>query len=180
MYGDSFCIIAETDTKSSEQLTFCNINDNCGHQSNQDDSGTSIINPQPFTVDEQDVTPPSSPTNEIAPEIASNVNTPLPQNSTSFEEHQQFIDRIEAQMSSLKNHMKCKLSTMSSKIDSLSELRYTKINNLNDQQKILETLRENIKLLQMELQTKNDIIKNLLDTQSAVVESLSHSKDQQN
>ena len=67
---------------------------------------------------------------------------------------------------------------MSSKIDSLSEFVNTKINNLNDQQKILETLRENIKLLQMELQTKNDIIKNLLDTQSAVVESLSHLKDQ--
>ena len=32
----------------------------------------------------------------------------------------------------------------------------------------------------MELQTKNDIIKNLLDTQSAVVDSLSHLKDQQN
>ena len=32
----------------------------------------------------------------------------------------------------------------------------------------------------MELQAKDDIIKNLLDTQSAVVESLSHSKDQQN
>ena len=69
---------------------------------------------------------------------------------------------------------------MSSKIDSLLEFVNTKVNNLNDQQKILETLRENIKLLQMELQTKNDIIKNLLDTQSAVVESLSHSKDQQN
>ena len=78
------------------------------------------------------------------------------------------------------HRMKCELSTMSSKIDSLSEFVNTKINNLNDQQKIFETLRENIKLLQMELQTKNDIIKNLLDTQSAVVESLSHSKDQQN
>ena len=52
VYGHSFRIIAETDTKNSEQLTFCNINDNCDHQSNQDDSGTSIINPQPFTVDE--------------------------------------------------------------------------------------------------------------------------------
>ena len=71
-------------------------------------------------------------------------------------------------MSALKSHMKCELSTMSSKIDSLSEFVNTKINNLNDQQKIFETLRENIKLLQMELQTKNDIIKNLLDTQSAV------------
>ena len=68
---------------------------------------------------------------------------------------------------------------MSSKIDSLSEFVNTKINS-NDQQKILETLRKNNKLLQMELQTKDDIIKNLLDTQFAVVESLSHSKDQQN
>ena len=32
----------------------------------------------------------------------------------------------------------------------------------------------------MELQTKNDIIKSLLDTQSMVVESLSHLKDQNN
>ena len=71
-------------------------------------------------------------------------------------------------MSALKSHMKCELSTMSSKTDSLSEFVNTKINNLNDQQKILETLRENIKLLQEELQTKNDIIKNFLDTQSAV------------
>ena len=69
---------------------------------------------------------------------------------------------------------------MSSKIDSLLEFVNTKVNNLNDQQKILETLRENIKLLQMELKAKSDIIKNLLHTQSAVVEPLSHSKDQQN
>ena len=180
-YGDSFRIIAETDTKNSEQLTFCNINDNCDHQSNQDDSGTSIINPQPFTVDEQDVTPPPSPTNEIAPEITSNVNTPLAQNKSniSFEEHQQFIYRIEAQMSVLKNHMKRELSTMSNKLDLLSEFVNTKINNLNDQQKILETLRENIKFLQMKQQTKNDIIKNLLDIKN-LFESLSHSKDRQN
>ena len=57
---------------------------------------------------------------------------------------------------------------MGSKIDSLLEFVNTKVNNLNDQQKILETLRENIKLLQVELQTKSDIIKNLLDAQSAV------------
>ena len=76
--------------------------------------------------------------------------------------------------------MKRELSTMCSKIDSLSKFVNTKINNLNDQQKTLETLRENDKLLQTELRTKNNTIKNFLDTQSAVVESLSHSKDQQN
>ena len=61
--------------------------------------------------------------------------------------------------------MKFEFSAMSSEIDSLSKFVNTKINNSNDQQKILETLRENNKLLQMELQTKNDIIKKLLDTQ---------------
>ena len=85
---------------------------------------------------------------------------------------------IEAQMSVSKSHMKCELSMMSSKIDSMSEFVDTKINNLNDQKKIIETLRENIKFLEMELQTKNDIIKNLLDAQSTVVESLAHLKDQ--
>ena len=124
-----------SDTKNSEQLTFCNINDNCDHQSNQHDPGTNTINTQPCTVDEQDVTPLPSPTNEIAPAITSNGNTPSPQNKSniSFEEHQQFINRIEAQMSALKNHMKCELSTMSSKIDSMLEYVDTKIKNLNDQ-----------------------------------------------
>ena len=150
-YGDSFRIIAERDIKSSEQLRFCNINDNCDHQSSQDDSGTSIINPQPFIVDEQDVTPLPSPTSKIEPGITSNVNTPLPQNKSniSFEEHQQFLYRIEAHMSGLKSHMKCELSTMSNKKDSLLGFVNSKINNLNDQQKIPETLRENIKLLQI-------------------------------
>ena len=37
-------------------------------------------------------------------------------------------------------------------------------------------LQDNIKFLQIELKTKNEIIKNLLDTQSAIVESLSLAK----
>ena len=41
-------------------------------------------------------------------------------------------------------------------------------------------LKQNIKFLQMELQIKKDFIKNLLKTQSAVVQSLSHLKDQNN
>ena len=69
---------------------------------------------------------------------------------------------------------------MISKIDSLSEFVDTKINNWNNQQKILETLWENIEFLQMELQIKNNIINSSLETQSVVVESLLHLKDQNN
>ena len=54
----------------------------------------------------------------------------------SSEENQQFINRIGAQM--LKSHMNCELSTMSSKIHSLSEFVDGKFNSLNDQQKFLK------------------------------------------
>ena len=110
------------------QQSRLSFGENCYHQSYQDDSGTSTINSQL-----------PSPKNEIAPEITSNVNTPLQQNkrNISFEERQQFIYRIEPQMSGLKSHMKCEISKMSSKIDLLSDFVNTKINNLNDQQKVL-------------------------------------------
>ena len=136
-------LVAETDTKNSKELTFCD------YQPSQHNPGTKSINPQPLTVDEQGVTPLPSPTNKITPTITSNVNTPPPQKkrNISFEEHQQFINRIKAQMSPLKSHMKCELSTVSSKKHSLSEFVDTKNNNLNNQEKILETLRENIKFL---------------------------------
>ena len=56
----------------------------------------------------------------------------------SSEENQQFINRIGAKMSALNSHMNCELSTMSSKIHSLSEFVDGKFNSLNDQQKFLK------------------------------------------
>ena len=53
-----------------------------------------------------------------------------------------------------------------------------KVNVLSDQFKNSEMLQDNIKFLQMEQITKNEIINNLLDTQSATVESLSLVKQQ--
>ena len=67
---------------------------------------------------------------------------------------------------------------MNSRIDLLSEVIENKVNALSDQCKNIEVLHDNIKFLQMELKTKNEIIKNLLDTQSAIVESLSLAKQQ--
>ena len=67
---------------------------------------------------------------------------------------------------------------MNSRIDLLSEVIENKVNVLSDQCKNIEVLQDNIKFLQMELKTKNEIIKNLLDMQSAIVESLSLAKQQ--
>ena len=67
---------------------------------------------------------------------------------------------------------------MNSRLDLLSEVIENKVNVLSDQCKNIEVLQDNIKFLQMELKTKNEIINNLLDTQSAIVESLSLAKQQ--
>ena len=67
---------------------------------------------------------------------------------------------------------------MNSRIDLLSEVIENKINVLSDQYKNIEVLQDNIKFLQMELKTKNEIIKNLLDMQIAIIESLSLAKQQ--
>ena len=78
----------------------------------------------------------------------------------------------------MKSHLKCEVSTMNGRIDLLSEVIENKINVLSDQCKNIEVLQDNIKFLQMELKTKNEIIKNLLDMQIAIIESLSLAKQQ--
>ena len=108
------------------------------------------------------------------------VHTPLPSNKKDHFQHdqQQIINRLEAQISALNSHLKCEVSTMNSRLDLLSEMMENKINVLSDQCKNIEMLQDNIKFLQIELKKKNEIINNLLDTQSAIVESLSLAKHQ--
>ena len=67
---------------------------------------------------------------------------------------------------------------MYSRIDLLSEVIENKVNVLSDQCKNFEVLQDNIKFLKMEMKTKNEIINNLLDTQFAIVESMSLAKQQ--
>ena len=69
---------------------------------------------------------------------------------------------------------------MNIRTDLLSEVIENKVNVLSDQCKNIEVLQDNIKFLQMELKTKNEIINNLLDTQSGIAESLSLAKQQNN
>ena len=78
----------------------------------------------------------------------------------------------------MKSHLKWEVSTMNSRIDLLSKVIENKFNVLSRQYTNFEMLRNNIKLLRIELKTKNQIINNLLDTQSAIVKSLSLAKQQ--
>ena len=67
---------------------------------------------------------------------------------------------------------------MNSRIDLLSEVIGNKVNVLIHQYKNFKVLQDNIRFLQMKLKIKNEIVNNLLDTQSAIVESLSLAKHQ--
>ena len=76
----------------------------------------------------------------------------------------------------MESNLKCKVSTIKSRIDLLSVVTENKFNMLSDQCKFFEMLQGDIKFLQMELKTKNEIISDLLDTQSAIIQSLSLAK----
>ena len=94
----------------------------------------------------------------INPDLPKLVTDPLPSNKNDHFQHnqQRIINRFEVKISALKSHLKCKVSTMNYKIDLLSELIENKVNVLSDQSN--EMLEDDIKFLQMELKTKNEII----------------------
>ena len=181
-YGDTFNEITSPD----------NI-DKVDKNDNQSDPVINI-NTQPFTYrNENDITqeispmrepvinvdvhnPLAQPIREMEPVTNPDLHTPSQSNKKDHFQHDQ--QQIIPQISALKSHLKCEVSTMNSRIDLLSEVIENKINVLSDQCKNIEVLWHNIKFLQMELKTKNEIIKNLLDMQSAIVESLSLAKQQ--
>ena len=196
-YGDSFRLITGKEKDTLDEITSPDNIDKIDKNDNQSDPGIKI-NTQPFTYrNENDITqeispirepvinldvhnPLAQPTREAEPVANLDLHTPLPSNEKDHFQHdqQQIINRLEVQISALKSHLKCEISTMNSRIDLLSEVIENKVNALSDQCKNIEVLQDNLKFLQMELKTKNEIIKNLLDTQSAIVESLSLAKQQ--
>ena len=194
-YGNSFRLITDKEKDTLDEITSPDNIDNIDKNDNQSDIGINI-NTQPFTYrNEKDITqeispirepvinldvhnPLAQPIRETEPVRNPDLHTPLPSNKKDHFQHykQQIINRLEAQISALKSHLKCEVSTMNSRIDLLSEVIENKVNVLSDQCKNIEVLQDNIKFLQMELKTKNEIINNLLDTQSAIAESLSLAK----
>ena len=79
--------------------------------------------------------------------------------------------RVEADLSASKSHVKCELSDMNRKMESLTN----GISNGFHCQSC-ENLKENLSFLQKELLAKDEFIKSLLETQTAILNSLSNSK----
>ena len=81
--------------------------------------------------------------------------------------------KLEAQVTALKSYVKCEISSINNKIESLFE-RLKKISST--EKKALEILQENISFLQKELSSRDEIIKTLIETQTFILESVSCQK----
>ena len=81
--------------------------------------------------------------------------------------------KVEAQVTALKSYVKCGISSINNKIESLFEC-LNKISS--NEKKTLEILQENISFLQKELTSKDEIIKALIEKQTSILESVSNQK----
>ena len=109
------------------------------------------------------------------------IQTPTLQKSLSYENvgTPQDIRNIGVQFSVLKSHVMCELSSLNQKISSLSENLEKAVNDMKVQDRNVDLLHENIKILQNELSQKNEIIKSLMEIQSTVFDSLSAGRNDQ-
>ena len=102
------------------------------------------------------------------PVLPVNVETPqlkhVIQNKNKPEEEINTL-KLEAQISALRSYMKCELSAMNYKC--LLKSASCQSNNEN---KTFETLQDNVKFLQKEFAAKNDLIRSLIETQTAILE----------
>ena len=195
--GVSFCLITHKEKETFDKTTSHDNIDNTDNIENNDNQSDPGINPQPSPYrDEQAVTqeispirepvtspviinPLPQPIREMQP-LSPDLYTPLPSNKKDHlrRNQQQVINKLEAQISALKSHLKYEVFTTNSKINLLFEVIKNEVNVFYDQWKNFEILQVNKKFFQMALNAKNEIINNLLDTQSRIVESLSLAKQQ--
>ena len=73
----------------------------------------------------------------------------------------------------------CELSSLNQKISSLSENLEKAVNDMKVQNRNADLLHENIKILQNELDQKNEFIKSHMEIQSTVLDSLSTGRNNQ-
>ena len=110
-----------------------------------------------------------------------NIQTQTLQKSLSYENlgTPEDIRNIREQFSVLKSHVICELSFLNQKTSSLFEHLEKDVSNMKVQNRKLNLLHENIKILQNELAQKNEIFKSLMEIQSTVFNTLSAGRNDQ-
>ena len=100
-----------------------------------------------------------------------NINTPNLSDTMNKSLLSQNKCKVEAQVTALKSCVKCEISSIINKIESLFE----RLNKMpSTEKKALEIMQENISFLQKELTFKDEVIKKLIKTQTSILESVSY------
>ena len=112
--------------------------------------------------------------------MTSETQTPLstfpetPHISVIKDQTQQKVLRVEAELSAIKSHFKCELSTSNSKTEPLTSSLNGALKKLeNHPLKCCSIVEDNLLFLQKELLSKDDI-KSLVETQTAIIDSISN------
>ena len=87
----------------------------------------------------------------------------------------------EAKFSALKGYIDCQISILNNKVDQFIELLKKAITEIEKcESSSIEILLENIRFLQKEHLSKNELIKSLMETQKIALEAREHHQDHQN
>ena len=119
---------------------------------------------------------------DTAPQIHPKICTKLPENTDSNSSRPPCskLFQIEAQLSALKSYVNCEISSLHSKIESISQSLQVTLKVFQEREsKTNEIFHQNMTFLQNELLTKNEIIKSLSESQTTILEALSSFKSNQ-
>ena len=119
---------------------------------------------------------------DTAPQIHPKVCTKLPENTDSHSRRPPCskLFQIEAQLSALRSYVNCEITSLHSKIESISQSLQITLKVFQEREnKTNEIFHQNMTFLQNDLLTKNEIIKSLTETQTTILEALSSFKSNQ-
>ena len=128
-------------------------------------------------------TPPNGAQNinETCPPMNQTLATPHPDNILTNDINnftlRNNVLKYDSKILALRNYVQCELSTLHNKIDRFMETFNKTISNFKT--KSLEILRDSTEFFQNELRSKDEIIKTLMGTQTAVFENLLLNKPSQ-
>ena len=82
----------------------------------------------------------------------------------------------EAKLSAIKSYVKCEITGIIDKVNTFTEKFDEKMRLFDNMAKTLDMFQQNISFLQNQLISKDELIKSLMDTQTAILETLSKNK----
>ena len=101
------------------------------------------------------------------------IETPHLHNLINKPDPLQNIPKAEAQISALKSYVKCEISGLNNKMDSLDERLSHLMDNEISHSKAFELLQKSVTYVQSKQRSKDEISITLLETQTAVVDTVS-------